>query len=127
MLTTAQTARALGVTPRRVRALIKSGSLPATKHGRDWIVTEAAVQGLNRRSAGRPRRKNMEFIDFGFGEFDDIASRLFGRWTVIRDDNAAAAGASPWWATPGAPPEKATKAYEASGGTVSAVYFIDRR
>jgi len=129
MLTTTQTARALGVTPRRVRALIKSGALPATKHGRAWIVTEAAVQGLNRRSAGRPRRTAMKFIELGHGEFPAILSRLpirSGGWTIIRDDDAAAVGASPWWAA-NAPSPKATAAYEASGGTASAVYVTHKR
>ena len=123
MLTTAAAARALGVTPRRVRALIKSGALPATKHGRDWIVTEAAVQGLNRRSVGRPRRIEMEFIELGTGTLEEATAGFpfRGRWTVIRDDDAATAGAPCWWAAK-ASPKAAAAAYEASGGTVSAVY-----
>lgn len=38
--TTDQAAQELGVIPRRVRAMIRDGVLPAEKMGRDWIISE---------------------------------------------------------------------------------------
>lgn len=48
-LTTAEAAKQLRVTPRRVRALIERGQLPATRHGRDWIIYPRDLAQLNRR------------------------------------------------------------------------------
>lgn len=55
-LTTTQAADALGVTPRRVVALIKTGRLKATKFGRDWLINPADLDALRQRPAGRPRK-----------------------------------------------------------------------
>lgn len=54
MLTTKDAAAALGITPRRVIALITAGRLPATKIGRDWIIEEAALESVRERKQGRP-------------------------------------------------------------------------
>lgn len=54
-LTTKDAARALGVTPARVRQLIAAGRLPAEKHGRDWLIDPDALdQVSDRRGPGRP-------------------------------------------------------------------------
>ena len=50
-LTTTEAAALLGVTPQRVRALIKAGILEAEKWGRDWQVNAESVE---------KRRKGME-------------------------------------------------------------------
>lgn len=57
MLTTSEAAEILGITPRRVVALVKSGALVAERFGRQWMVDERSVR--DRASApklsGRPK------------------------------------------------------------------------
>ena len=55
MLTVNEAARRLGVIPRRVRQLIRSGQLPAEKVGRDWLIEESAVANYAPRPVGRPK------------------------------------------------------------------------
>lgn len=59
VITTAEAASRLHVTPRRVVALIKAQKLPATKFGRDWQIDEAALALVAERPpgnrTGRPR------------------------------------------------------------------------
>ena len=55
LLTTAQAATRLGITPGRVRVLIRSGRLPAEKVGRDWVIDETDLQSVSVRKPGRPR------------------------------------------------------------------------
>lgn len=57
MLTTREAAAMLGVSTRRVTALIEAGDLQAQKFGRSWAVDEASVRefGSRNRSAGRPK------------------------------------------------------------------------
>ena len=56
MLSVVESAERLGVSPARVRALIKAGQLPACKSGRAWVLREEDV--LERVAvhprAGRP-------------------------------------------------------------------------
>lgn len=54
MLTTPQVAVILGISKRRVQALITSGRLPATKIGRDWLIAEADLARVIVRKPGRP-------------------------------------------------------------------------
>ena len=44
LLTTQDAAEILGVTPSRIRQLILSGKLKATKNGRDWVLMVKDVQ-----------------------------------------------------------------------------------
>ena len=55
LLTTAKAAEKLGVDPSRIRQLILAGQLPATKHGRDWIIREQDLKLVAIRKIGRPR------------------------------------------------------------------------
>lgn len=55
-LTTAEAADLLGVIPRRVRALIESGKLPAERIGRDWAIKPKDLDRLD-RTPGRPRKE----------------------------------------------------------------------
>lgn len=57
MLSVGESARQLGVSPSRVRALIKNGQLPAVKNGREWVLQEEDVLQRLMASprAGRPR------------------------------------------------------------------------
>ncbi len=56
-LTTAQAAQRLGVSVRRVQALIKSGHLEATRFGKAWLIEEGFLQRVAVRKPGRPRKK----------------------------------------------------------------------
>jgi excisionase family DNA binding protein len=52
--TTAAAATELGVSVRRVQALIASGRLAAEKHGRDWIIESQALDAVRERKPGKP-------------------------------------------------------------------------
>ena len=57
-MTVAAAANLLGVSRRRVNAMIENGSLAAVKEGRDNMVTIASVDArlASPRPAGRPRK-----------------------------------------------------------------------
>ena len=58
MKTTVEAAKDLGVSPRRVVALIQNGQLDATKIGKMWLVDDASLEQHTKnaqRQAGRPR------------------------------------------------------------------------
>ncbi|HYF48883.1 MAG TPA: helix-turn-helix domain-containing protein [Planctomycetota bacterium] len=57
LLTTEQAAERLGVSPQRVRMLIKEERLPATRLGRDWLVNEKDLKLVAVRKPGRPPKK----------------------------------------------------------------------
>jgi excisionase family DNA binding protein len=58
MLTTKEVAERLGVTMRRIQALIKNGRLPAQKFGRDYMVKEKDLKLVAERKPGRPPAKS---------------------------------------------------------------------
>ena len=55
--TTKQVAKHLGVTPRRVRALIESGRLKARKIGRDYLIDSRSLAAFRPLPPGRPTGK----------------------------------------------------------------------
>lgn len=55
-LTTKEVAEKLGVSLRRVQAMIGSGRLPATKFGRDYMIREADLKVVENRKVGRPKK-----------------------------------------------------------------------
>ncbi len=55
-MTTGEAAVELGISERRVRALITDGRLKAERIGRDWIITERALDAVRERKPGRPRK-----------------------------------------------------------------------
>jgi excisionase family DNA binding protein len=55
-LTTLEVAEILGVTRRRVIALIEAGRLPATKFGRDYMIKEKDLKLVKDRKVGRPKK-----------------------------------------------------------------------
>jgi excisionase family DNA binding protein len=59
LISTEMAAARLGITRRRVRAMIGAEILPAEKIGRDWLIEETDVEKLRRqeRKPGRPRKK----------------------------------------------------------------------
>lgn len=55
VLTTKEAAERLGVTPRRVRALIAEGKLRAQQIGRDYVIEEKHLDDVKTyRKPGRP-------------------------------------------------------------------------
>jgi len=56
-LTTDQAGQILGVSGRRVRALIKAGRLPAVKFGKAWMINKRDLKKVAVRKPGRPRFK----------------------------------------------------------------------
>jgi excisionase family DNA binding protein len=66
---TYQVAERLGLSVRRVQALVSIGLLKANKHGRDWVISEEEVERFKKqeRMAGRPRRtmlkEEIQFLD----------------------------------------------------------------
>lgn len=56
LITTTDAAQRLGVTVRRVQALIKSRRLSAERIGRDWLINEFNLADVADRKPGRPKR-----------------------------------------------------------------------
>lgn len=54
-LTTAQAAAELGVSVRRVQALVKAGRLSARRLGRDYLIDPAALAAVRHRPQGWPK------------------------------------------------------------------------
>lgn len=57
LLTTPQVAELLGVTVRRVQALISAGRLPSQQFGRDHLIKESDLALVAERKAGRPKKE----------------------------------------------------------------------
>jgi len=55
LLTTKEAAEKLGVTVRRVQAMITNGKLAAQKLGRDYVIDEAELESVKERKIGRPK------------------------------------------------------------------------
>jgi excisionase family DNA binding protein len=53
-ITTAEAAQRLGLSVPRVKQLITSGRLHATKIGRDWLILPADLDAMPPRTIGRP-------------------------------------------------------------------------
>lgn len=58
-MTVNEAASALGVTPSTVRNQIENGVIAATKVGRDWSITEEAVEEYRRDHRGKRSRPNL--------------------------------------------------------------------
>jgi excisionase family DNA binding protein len=54
LLTTNEVAGRLGVTVKRVQAMIRDGRLPAEKLGRDYVIKEQDLKLVADRKPGRP-------------------------------------------------------------------------
>jgi len=55
-ISTSDTAKALGVSIRRVQAMCESGRLPAVKVGRDWVIKKSDLKLVKNRPPGRPKK-----------------------------------------------------------------------
>ena len=56
IISTAEAARRLGVTANRVRVLIRSKRLKATKFGNVWMIDPKDLNAVKDRKVGRPRK-----------------------------------------------------------------------
>lgn len=56
LLTTKEVAEKLGVSIRRIQAMITEKSLPATKIGRDYVIKESDLSLVKNRKVGRPKK-----------------------------------------------------------------------
>lgn len=56
LLTTKEVAEKLGVSIRRIQAMITEKSLPATKIGRDYLIKESDLSLVENRKVGRPKK-----------------------------------------------------------------------
>ena len=57
LLSTAQAAKKLKITPQRVRVLIDEGRLPATQVGRAYIINSEDLELVRVRKTGRPPKE----------------------------------------------------------------------
>ncbi len=57
IITTREAAERLGVTMKRVQAMIRDERLPAEKMGRDYIIKEADLKLVADRKPGRPPKQ----------------------------------------------------------------------
>ncbi len=60
MLTTKEAAERLGVSVRRINALIESGQLPSERFGRSHAIRESDLMLVEDRKPGRPPKVNEE-------------------------------------------------------------------
>lgn len=56
LLTTAQAAASLGVSVRRVQAMVKAGRLRAARVGRDLLIKPRDLEAVRERKPGRPAK-----------------------------------------------------------------------
>jgi excisionase family DNA binding protein len=57
LLTTPEVAERLGISTRRVLALIKDGRLPSQQFGRDHLIKESDLKLVEDRKPGRPPKQ----------------------------------------------------------------------
>lgn len=81
MLSVSESAKQLNISSARVRALIKSGQLSATKCGREWVLREEDVlQRLTEKpKAGRPKAQTKCFQgkETSHAKSDDTLHELY--------------------------------------------------
>ena len=65
LITTEQAAESLGVTPARIRVLIREGRLPAKRFGRAHMIDENDLIHVADRKPGRPPKQTEEKITAG--------------------------------------------------------------
>lgn len=60
LISTQEAGKKLGISRRRVCALIAADRLPAVKIGRDWIIKEKDLEKVAVRKPGRPKWRPSE-------------------------------------------------------------------
>lgn len=58
LISSKEAAKKLGISLRRVQALITSGKLPAQKIGNSYVVNEGDLMLVKERPPGRPKKQN---------------------------------------------------------------------
>jgi excisionase family DNA binding protein len=58
LISSKEAAEKLGLSLRRVQALITSGRLPAQKIGNSYVVNEKDLELVKERKSGRPAKQN---------------------------------------------------------------------
>lgn len=119
MLSVAQSAELLNVSPARVRALVAEGSLPAEKVGRAWVLREQDVARRleEKPGPGRPSKAVSKRGDSTLSKDDrDELHRLF---TACKE----ALGTCP----SAADIERARSAEEAGFMVAAADYFLQQK
>ena len=62
LISSKEAAEKLGVSLRRVQALITSGKLPAQKIGNSYVVNEKDLQLVKKRTPGRPPKTKNKLL-----------------------------------------------------------------
>lgn len=93
VLTTESAAMFLGVSPARIRKLIKDGRLPAEKRGRDHLIQESDLEWFaakGRKNIGRPPNKGFARAivkdDVAVCHVTKTSSQRLGKGEIIRGD-----------------------------------------
>lgn len=60
MITTKEAADDLGVSMRRVTALIKNGRLPSQQIGREHLIEKSDLELVRARKVGRPKKEEIK-------------------------------------------------------------------
>ncbi len=60
LITTKEAAKRLGITMKRVQAMIRGERLPAEKMGRDFLIKESDLKLVENRKPGRPPKAKLE-------------------------------------------------------------------
>lgn len=77
MVSVTQAAQRLGVAPQRVRQLIASGTLPATKVGSSWVIKGSSLRQLKQRSRpGRPLSERSAWMVIAAADGHEILDEL---------------------------------------------------
>jgi excisionase family DNA binding protein len=77
-LTTKQASEILGVSRRRVIALIEQGKLKARKFSNVYVIMPKDLEAIKKRKNGRPESDSEEVKDKPFKTIFDIAPHLIG-------------------------------------------------
>lgn len=56
LISVTEAAKRLNVTSTRIRAMISSGRLKATKVGNVWVINPKDLEAVKNRKVGRPRK-----------------------------------------------------------------------
>ncbi len=87
MLSVSESAKQLNISDARVRALIKSGQLPATKCGRGWVLREEDVlqRLMEKPRAGRPKNQVKDLQNEGMSpaKTDNTLHELYDRCRAL--------------------------------------------
>ena len=87
MLSVAESAKILKVSPARVRALIKAKKLPAIKYGREWLLKREDVlqRLLTHPHAGRPKAITTKQTEASDNEQDSMSVKAHEAYELCKE------------------------------------------